>query len=268
LEEFMTHKTHGALAALLLTAAVAAPAQTERAAAAAPFAIGAAVQGEVTTTTTRELRTLTSPYYPDDPAYLVRLGNQIQLLKQAPALAANPASQQTLARMERNQAVLAQHQEAMRKIQGSAATLRKEAAHVADLARHAHGAELEAKATAKRLAAVNEIVLMSQRVSRSAVEAWGPAGLQPEAVVMLGKDTEALEARALALRDGNAADGIAAPRRATQKADADELLTAIKSMRTHALVVLRSMIVLDEVGIARFELENDVAKMLETALAR
>jgi twitching motility protein PilJ len=151
----------------------------------------------------------------------------------------------------RSDAVSKFHQAGNRVREGSADLLRAVEAVEVD--------ELTQRAPASRLAAVNQLTLLSQRIGRSAAEALTLSGFGEQTLYQLAKDTKSFTLLATALRDGSPELRIAAAR---GKPARDRLDRLIETFRQTADPVNEMLL-----GIRDMAAAVEAHRLLSAALA-
>jgi hypothetical protein len=205
--------------------------------------------------------------YPSDAGYVARLNGQVKFLKQVAGLQTDGAQAIAILRLERNAAVLEQHQAQMLGIEKALSNIRRQAEDLSESAQAVLEAELAAQAAPARVSAAATAAVLSQRVSRSASELLDSLGqISPEAVFLLGKDLTALKAASDTLTALSDANKVAPARIASQKERAIAFEKGLEKVRTEARNVLNNLVVLVDVSRARKEIALDLAQF-QTAIA-
>jgi twitching motility protein PilJ len=100
---------------------------------------------------------------------------------------------------------------------------------------------LKTGASTAEVAAAGMLVMLTQRIGKSAGEFLTQEGVSPEAVFLLGKDLNAFKEVAEGLLNGNAELGLPAARDGTARTNLRTLLTQFESTRQQANAVLSNL---------------------------
>ena len=110
-----------------------------------------------------------------------------------------------------------------------------------ELAEAVASMKLQGGATPAELSAASRLVMLTQRIGRSATEFRTPEGLSPEAVFALGKDLDAFRDIALGLLDGSAELRLPGTREPAQREQLERLVARHQKMRAEAAAVLANL---------------------------
>ena len=118
---------------------------------------------------------------------------------------------------------------------------------------------LQTGGSATEIAATGQLVMLTQRIGKSASEFLTQEGVSPEAVFLLGNDLNAFKAIADGLLNGSRELNLPAARDATARENLKKLLTNFESTRVQASAVLDNLSGL----VAAREAANDILKESE-----
>ncbi|MET0333830.1 MAG: hypothetical protein ABW190_06120 [Rhizobacter sp.] len=138
-----------------------------------------------------------------DKAAFQQIADRTTLLVQSPVVRASPSVMQVTSRIRRNSELLVSKQEVVLKTHDALRSIRKAAPELLREAEDLMVAELTADAPPQRVSAANQLVMLTQRIGKSAAEMSTIDGVDPESVFLLGKDPKSFITLAKALRDGN-----------------------------------------------------------------
>jgi hypothetical protein len=212
---------------------------------------------------------ITLKSYPSDAGYVARLNGQVKFLKQVAGLHTDGAQAMAILRLERNAAVLEQHQAQMLDIEKALSKVRRQADDLSESAQAVLEAELAAQAAPARVRAAATAAVLSQRVSRSASELLDSLGqISPEALFLMGNDLNALKVASDTLTALSDANKAVPDRIASQKERAIAFEKGFEKMRTEAVIVLGNLHPLVAVSRARKEIAVDLAQFQTAVAAR
>jgi len=153
-----------------------------------------------------QVRGLRVPLVPallgDKAAFPVIAAQADRLTRSVLGAEGSPAAP-TLVRIERNTVALVSRQDAITKHHELLRTLRAAAPDLLREVEDLMSGELAAGASL-RVAAASQLMMLTQRLGKSAGEAITLDGVNPESLFLLGKDTESFLRLARSLQDGNA----------------------------------------------------------------
>jgi Type IV pili methyl-accepting chemotaxis transducer N-term len=152
-----------------------------------------------------------------DASAFTLAGARLEQLRRNPALLNSPVHADLVQRLSRHASLLIGQRDVVLNTRRDMHTLRQDATKRLEEAEAVSSDELKSDAPALRVAASGMLVMLTQRVGKSASELLMPGPLDPEAVFLLGKDAERFEEIARALRDGDASLGLKPTRSAQQR---------------------------------------------------
>jgi twitching motility protein PilJ len=107
-------------------------------------------------------------------------------------------------RAEKNAAVVLAQQQALTQVGQSLRAINKQSSELLDIAETVAALKLQQGASAAELAAMGQLVMLTQRIGKSASEFVTVEGVSPEAVYLLGKDLKSFRELAEGVNGGNA----------------------------------------------------------------
>ncbi|MGL6112337.1 MAG: methyl-accepting chemotaxis protein, partial [Rubrivivax sp.] len=107
-------------------------------------------------------------------------------------------------RAEKNAAVVLAQQKALTDVGQSLRAINKQSGDLLDIAETVSSLKLQQGASAAELSAMGQLVMLTQRIGKSASEFITIEGVNPEAVFLLGKDLKSFREMAEAVSAGNA----------------------------------------------------------------
>jgi len=186
-----------------------------------------------------------------DAAAFARLRKRTDELNQSLAARELQPVQAAGARIGAQLARIQQHQEIVLRARKALDDVRRGSFELLESAEKLFTAELVDSAPPARLAAVSQLAMLTQRLGRSAAELSTGEPLSPEAVFLLGKDTNAFNDLASGLLEGNAALRLRAAKPGATRQQLTELARQFAELRTQVQVVLSNLKPLVEVREAR-----------------
>ncbi|MBP8144332.1 methyl-accepting chemotaxis protein [Pseudorhodoferax sp.] len=120
-------------------------------------------------------------------------------------------------------------------------TINRQSSDLLEAAESVSSHALKTGAGIAEVAATGQLVMLTQRIGKSAGEFLTQEGVSPEAVFLLGKDLNAFQEIAQALLNGSAELGLSPARDATQRNNLKTLLTQFEETRTQANAVLSNL---------------------------
>ena len=107
-------------------------------------------------------------------------------------------------RAEANAATVLGHQETLTKVGQSLRAINRQSSDLLELAESVSALKLQQETSSGELSAAGQLVMLTQRIAKSANEFLTTEGVSPEAVFLLGKDLNSFREITHALLDGNA----------------------------------------------------------------
>lgn len=186
-----------------------------------------------------------------DAASFARLRKRMDELNQSLAVRELQPAQAAGAHIGAQLAHIQQHQEIVLRTRKALDDIRRASHELLEPAEKLFTAELIDNAPPARLAAVSQLAMLTQRLGRSAAELSSGEQLSPEAVFLLGKDTNAISDLATGLLEGNAELRLRAAKPGATRQPLTELMRQFTALRTQLQVVLSNVKPLVEVREAR-----------------
>ncbi|HNT38511.1 MAG TPA: methyl-accepting chemotaxis protein [Rubrivivax sp.] len=141
-------------------------------------------------------------------------------------------------RAEKNAATVVAQQATLTQVGQSLRNINRQSGDLLELAESISAMKLQQGAAAAELSAIGQVVMLTQRIARSATEFQAAEGVSPEAVVLLGKDLDTFKMLVQGLLDGSAELRLPGTRDATQRERLQELSKQYEETRAQAGAVL------------------------------
>ncbi len=132
------------------------------------------------------------------------------------------------------QAILTQVGSALR-------TINRQSSDLLEIAETVSSLKLQQSAPPSEVSAAGQLVMLTQRIGKSANEFLTMEGVSPEAVFLLGKDLNSFKEIAQGLRDGSPELRLAGTRDAQTREQLDALLKLYEDTRTQASAILGNL---------------------------
>ncbi|MEO6973084.1 MAG: methyl-accepting chemotaxis protein [Rhodoferax sp.] len=166
-------------------------------------------------------------------------------LQLAPVSAAQMAQVEKVApvveRTGKNAQFILSEKSLLIKIGSALQTINHQSVDALNLAQTVETLELEQNARTLELSAASRLVMLSQRIGKSANEFLTSQGLNPDAVVLLGADLDAFKDTSKGLLDGNALLGLPGTNDPQTRAQISALIKVYGKMRAQADTILGSV---------------------------
>ncbi|NBD19748.1 methyl-accepting chemotaxis protein [Aquabacterium fontiphilum] len=145
-------------------------------------------------------------------------------------------------RAEQNAKFVLDQKQTLTKVSAALREVNGQSSELLDLAEGIATTRIEGGTlTAAEAAALNQLVMLTQRIGKSANEFLTVEGVSTEAVFLLGKDLNAFKELAEGLLNGNADLGLTAARNPDIKAQLQDLLKIFEDTRAQASFILGSL---------------------------
>ncbi|WP_144729872.1 methyl-accepting chemotaxis protein [Extensimonas perlucida] len=144
-------------------------------------------------------------------------------------------------RAERNAKVVLGQQKILSQVAGALRTINRQSAELLENAETIASLKVQQGAPAPEVAAAGQLVMLTQRIGKSASEFLTLEGVSPEAVFLLGKDLNAFKEIAQGLLDGNAELHLSPARDAQTREQLQSLLKRYEETRTQAGAILGNL---------------------------
>jgi twitching motility protein PilJ len=161
---------------------------------------------------------------------------------------ASAATQETLDpmlplvdRAEKNANLVLAQQKTLTQVGQALRTINRQSSDLLETAETVSSLKLQQEASAAELSAVGQLVMLTQRIGKSANEFLTMEGVSPEAVFLLGKDLNSFREIAEGLLNGNAELRLPATRDAQTKERLQQLIKQYEETRTQASAILGNL---------------------------
>ena len=142
---------------------------------------------------------------------------------------------------ERNAAVVTGQQKILTQVGDALRTINRQSTDLLELAETVSSLKLQQNAPAAEISAAGQLVMLTQRMGKSANEFQTSDGVSPEAVFLLGKDLNAFRELTQGLLDGNAALRLSAARDPQTREQLESLARVYEETRTQASAILDNL---------------------------
>jgi twitching motility protein PilJ len=144
-------------------------------------------------------------------------------------------------RTERNANAIIAQQKVLTEVNTALRAINRQSAVLLDTAEGVYALKLQQNATPAELSAVTQLIMLSQRIGKSANEFLTAEGVSPDAVFVLGKDLNTFRETTTNLIDGSADQRLPAARDPQVRERLTTLLSQYEQTRTHAGAVLNNL---------------------------
>ena len=141
-------------------------------------------------------------------------------------------------RAERNAGVVMGQQKILTQVGDALRTINRQSSDLLEIAETVSSLKLQQNAPASEISAAGQLVMLTQRIGKSANEFQTTEGVSPEAVFLLGKDLNSFKEIAQGMLDGSADLRLAATRDAQTREQLESLIKLYEQMRTQAGAIL------------------------------
>jgi twitching motility protein PilJ len=162
--------------------------------------------------------------------------------------AASPAAQEAIEplmplidRAEKNATVVTAQQKTLTQVSQSLRAINRQSSELLETAETVSALKLQQEASGAELSAVGQLVMLTQRIGKSANEFLTTEGVSPEAVFLLGKDLSSFREIANGLLSGSAELRLPPTRDAQTKERLNQLIAQYEKTRTEAGVILGNL---------------------------
>jgi twitching motility protein PilJ len=178
------------------------------------------------------------------------LGKNLRALKDGSAdVKAAPAAAQgaieplvpLVERAEKNAAVVLAQQKTLTQVGQALRAINRQSSELLETAETVSSLKLQQDASAAELSAVGQLVMLTQRIGKSANEFLTTEGVSPEAVFLLGKDLNSFREIANGLLNGSAELRLAGTKDPQTKERLQQLVTQYEKTRTDASAILNNL---------------------------
>ena len=175
-------------------------------------------------------------------------------------------------RAEKNAKFVLDQKQTLTKVSAALREVNGQSSELLDLAEGIATTRIESGAlTAAEASALNQLVMLTQRIGKSANEFLTVEGVSTEAVFLLGKDLNAFKELAEGLQNGNADLGLTAARNPDIRAQLDDLLKIFEDTRAQSSFILGSLqglVAARDAQVAVIDDSEPLRKGLETVQTR
>jgi len=144
-------------------------------------------------------------------------------------------------RAERNAGVVMGQQKILTQVGDALRTINRQSSDLLEIAETVSSLKLQQNAPASEISAAGQLVMLTQRIGKSANEFQTTEGVSPEAVFLLGKDLNSFKEIAQGMLDGSADLRLAATRDAQTREQLESLIKLYEQMRTQAGAILGNL---------------------------
>lgn len=144
-------------------------------------------------------------------------------------------------RAERNAGVVMGQQKILTQVGDALRTINRQSSDLLEIAETVSSLKLQQNAPAAEISASGQLVMLTQRIGKSANEFQTMEGVSPEAVFLLGKDLNSFKEIAQGLLDGSPELRLAATKDAQTREQLDALLKLYEQTRTQASAILGNL---------------------------
>ena len=144
-------------------------------------------------------------------------------------------------RAERNAQVVMGQQKILTQVGDALRTINRQSSDLLEIAETVSSLKLQQNAPASDLSAAGQLVMLTQRIGKSANEFQTTEGVSPEAVFLLGKDLNSFKEIAQGLLDGSADLRLTPTRDAQTREQLEALIKLYEQTRTQAGAILGNL---------------------------
>jgi twitching motility protein PilJ len=144
-------------------------------------------------------------------------------------------------RAERNAAVVMGQQKILTQVGDALRTINRQSSDLLEIAETISSLKLQQNAPASEISAAGQLVMLTQRIGKSANEFQTSEGVSPEAVFLLGKDLNSFKEIAQGLLDGSPELRLAATKDAQTREQLEALIKLYEDTRNQAGAILGNL---------------------------
>ena len=144
-------------------------------------------------------------------------------------------------RAERNAGVVMGQQKILTQVGDALRTINRQSADLLEIAETVSSLKLQHNASPAEVSAAGQLVMLTQRIGKSANEFQTTEGVSPEAVFLLGKDLNSFKEVAQGLLDGSAELRLPAAKDAQTREQLEALIQLYEQTRTQASAILGNL---------------------------
>jgi twitching motility protein PilJ len=146
-----------------------------------------------------------------------------------------------MARAEKNAAVVLNQQEILTKVGAALRTINRQSSDLLEIAETVSSLKLQQSAAPAEISAAGQLVMLTQRIGKSANEFLTLEGVSPEAVFLLGKDLNSFKEIAQGLQDGSPELRLAGSKDPQTRERLDALIALYEQTRVQAGLILGNL---------------------------
>ncbi|HYF16732.1 MAG TPA: type IV pili methyl-accepting chemotaxis transducer N-terminal domain-containing protein, partial [Ramlibacter sp.] len=144
-------------------------------------------------------------------------------------------------RTEKNASTVSGQQRILTQVGAALRSINRQSSDLLEIAESVSSLKLQQNASPAEISAAGQLVMLTQRIGKSANEFLTTEGVSPEAVFLLGKDLSSFREIAQGLRDGSQELRLPAARDGQVRERLDELLKVFDQTRTQATAILDNL---------------------------
>ncbi|MBP6598364.1 MAG: type IV pili methyl-accepting chemotaxis transducer N-terminal domain-containing protein [Giesbergeria sp.] len=144
-------------------------------------------------------------------------------------------------RAERNARVVMAQQKILTQVGDALRSINRQSAELLEIAETVSSLKLQQNASISEISAAGQLVMLTQRIGKSANEFQTTEGVSPEAVFLLGKDLNAFKEIAQGLLDGSSEQQLSATRDTQTREQLGALIALYEETRTQAGAILGNL---------------------------
>ncbi|CAN7160936.1 methyl-accepting chemotaxis protein [Acidovorax sp. LjRoot118] len=144
-------------------------------------------------------------------------------------------------RAERNAGVVMGQQKILTQVGDALRTINRQSSDLLEIAETVSSLKLQQNAPAAEISAAGQLVMLTQRIGKSANEFQTMEGVSPEAVFLLGKDLNSFKEIAQGLLDGSPELRLSATKDGQTREQLDGLVKLYEQTRTQASAILGNL---------------------------
>lgn len=144
-------------------------------------------------------------------------------------------------RAERNAGIVKGQQKILTQVGNALRTINRQSADLLEIAETISSLKLQQDASATEISAAGQLVMLTQRIGKSANEFQTTEGVSPEAVFLLGKDLNSFKEIAQGLLSGSADLRLPAAKDAATREQLETLIKLYEETRTQASAILGNL---------------------------
>lgn len=149
--------------------------------------------------------------------------------------------QPLMERAEKNTSVVMEQEQILTKVGDALRTINRQSSDLLEIAETITSLKLQQNAPASEVSAAGQLVMLTQRIGKSANEFQTSEGVSPEAVFLLGKDLNSFNEIAQGLLDGSPELRLSATREAQTREQLTALIKLYEETRTQASAILGNL---------------------------